>query len=249
MWRIFDQWGSSANTKHGSIKCSASELLTLYSLLRHFAETRLPQQDPNLSGQLHCFYLACKAVDTIMIAKRGRIPMAEAGTNLRTCLHEWLTTHKELHGDAHVKPKTHWAFDIADQFVSDPWIVDSFVIERLHLRVRAIAENVKMLTGYAGSVLSGIVNHHSHHAQECLPGCGLLGRAAALPSIPGVLLSDRMEIQGLTFSVGDFVAHGSQLGCLVACCLEAGDLFGVVNLWTKVEQLSQHSSKWENTYR
>ena len=127
--------------------------------------------------------------------------------------------------------------------------MDAFVIERLHLRVKAIADNVKVLTGYASSVLSGVVNYHSHLAQHCLPGCGLVGRTAAPPSLPGVLLSDCMEVAGLRFAVGDFAARGGQLGRVVACCLEADDLFGLVDIWAKVEQVSQHSSKWENASR
>ena len=213
-------------------------------MLRHFVETRLPQQDPFLSGKLQCFYMVCKAVDTILYAKRGLIPMAEAGARLRACLQEYLALHKVEYGQRGVKPKTHWAFDIADQLMQDKGVIDAFVIERLHLRVRAIADNVKGLSTFSSSVLSGVVNYHSHTAQSCIPGCGLSGKTFVPKGHPDVLLSDHIDIGGKTFSVSDFVARGDELGLVIACCVEGLDLFVIVDLWGKVAQISQHSSRW-----
>ena len=62
-----------------------------------------------------------------------------------------------------------------------------------------------------------------------------------------MLLSDHVDIGGRTFSFGDFVARGDEVGLVVACCVEGQDLFVIVDLWSKVAQISQHSSSWEGT--
>ena len=94
---------------------------------------------------------------------------------------------------------------------------------------------------YSSSVLSGIVNYHSHIAESCLPGCGLTGKTFSPHRHADVLLSDHMDVGGKTFSVGDFVGRGDELGCVVACCVEGLDLFAIV-----VAQVTQHSSRWES---
>ena len=95
------------------------------------------------------------------------------------------------------------------------------------------------------SVLSGVVHVHSHRAQGCLPGCGLVGKAVVPDNHPDVLFSDHMEIRGKHFSVGDFAARGGELGYLVACCIEGDDLFAIVDVWNKVAEVSQHSTMWD----
>ena len=243
LWRIFNEFGAKANSSHATIKCSASELLTLYALLRHYAETRL--RHPALAGKVQVFFLACKAVDNILLAKRGLLPMAEAGANLRECLQRYLACHLQVYGNNGVIPKTHWAFDVADQLCTDKWVFDAFAIERLHLRVRTIADNVHNLRQFETSVLSGVVNYHSAMCQQCIPGCGLTGRTHQPEGHPGVLLSDKLDLGGKQFAFGDFVARGEEVGVVVACCVEGQDLFIVVDLWSKATQVSQHSSTWE----
>ena len=60
-----------------------------------------------------------------------------------------------------------------------------------------------------------------------------------------MLLSDHVDIGGKSFSVGDFVARGDELGLVVECCVESQDLFAIVDQWGKVAQISQHSSTWD----
>ena len=51
-----------------------------------------------------------------------------------------------VYGREHVKPKTHWVFDIADQLEEHAWLgilFDAFTIERFHVRVKRTAVDVK----------------------------------------------------------------------------------------------------------
>ena len=173
--------------------------------------------------------------------------MPQASHMLRNCLRKYMVAHVAEYGHDHIKPKTHWAFDICDQLAQDAWLFDAFVIERLHLRVKSIAENVKNLRQFEASVLSGVLNSHVRRAAESLPGCGLLGRTISPPGEPEILLSDSVELGGKVFAVGDCVLHGKELGSVVACCSNGHDLFVFVDTWTRVSQMSPHSSKWDKS--
>ena len=195
LWRIFDSYGEKANRSHGSIKCSASELLGLYAMLRHFVEDRVPC-DARLADHRACFLQLCDAVDSILLAKRGRAPMISAARSLRAALSSYLAKHVAVHGSAGVKPKAHWALDIPDQFESDMCVADCFVIERLHLRVKAAAENVSRLETFERSVLSGVVNSHARLAQNASVRNGLVGRCAPFPGVSGAMVADHLERKG-----------------------------------------------------
>jgi len=82
LWRIFDSYGSRSNRQHDDIKCSASELLSLYSLLRHYFERRVPDHE-GLRPYKEAFCLACGAADLIMAAQRGVTPTNDPGVLLK----------------------------------------------------------------------------------------------------------------------------------------------------------------------
>ena len=85
LWRVFDMYGAKSNRTHEALKCGASELLSLYPMLRHFFECRVPRSQ-DFDKQLEVFLKICDAVDNILGAKRGDIPMASAGQELRRIL-------------------------------------------------------------------------------------------------------------------------------------------------------------------
>ena len=85
MWRIFDKRGRENNEEHEKIKACASELLSLYAILRHWCECRLPRR-PDIQEQKDVFLQACEAVDVKLLAKRGPLPMTDAVVRLRALM-------------------------------------------------------------------------------------------------------------------------------------------------------------------
>ncbi len=97
---------------HGAVKCSASELLCLYGLLRHFAEVRLGDatrratdaarrttdagSDDPIAGELLSFMLMCKAVDILLFAKRGALPLVVACLGVTKDQRRWLRVTSRL---------------------------------------------------------------------------------------------------------------------------------------------------------
>ena len=247
--RIFNAQFAASNEKAGHLKCSASELLSLYVLLRHWAEAHLPIADERIAEHAKCFFTACAAVDMLLMAKRHEIPMGIAGVALRAALVDHMRASIALYGADRPKPKNHWAFDVCDQLESDAWLWDTFVVERLHLRVRAVAEKCCSLQDYERTVLSGVVNLQAARANTAL-GVDSSSSAAPFPGLPGAFVSDSVNTACSRFRVGDFVLHGdAELGCIVACAIEAAAFYLVVDEWSKIEDVTAHSSTWRGCGR
>ena len=162
--RVFDSYRTSPGDDAGKLKCSASELLSLYGLIRHYAETQLPEEE---SAARKSFMASCEVLDLLMLCKRGIAAPAETAAQLRVATAKHLRLHLEAHGSSGVRPKHHWVLDIPDQILQDGLLLDSFVIERKHLHVKAIAEHVKNTHVFERSVLAGVTNVHMQRAREC----------------------------------------------------------------------------------
>ena len=242
MWRIFDEYGQSANKEHAALKCSASELLGLYGMFRHFVETRLPD-DPRVHGERTSFLLIAKAVDIILLAKRHAIPLHEAGVRLREALSAHLEHKKRTQGNGRVVPKTHWAFDISDFMCVDDILYDCFVVERLHLRAKKVAQHVLNLKHYERSVLSGVINGHVALLRETSAIAQLVGRSAPFPGFGNCRVADRAELSGFRLRVDDFVFRGSAFGKVRACCEDHDELYAIVDELQLVTEMSPHSNK------
>ena len=73
--RIFDSWRVSE--KHpDKLKCGASELLSVYNLLRHFVDVHVPRHE-DMEDKRMSFESCCKVVDLLRAAKHN---MAEVTT-------------------------------------------------------------------------------------------------------------------------------------------------------------------------
>jgi hypothetical protein len=105
--RVFDQYGAQANATSSTIKASASEMLSLYGLLRHWAATSLPTGDARLAEEVAIFGLAADCLDTVLNVKRGLVATRAGGAELQRKLVQHGERHMRHHGSKHWKPKNH----------------------------------------------------------------------------------------------------------------------------------------------
>lgn len=148
VYALFDCYhlGNAEATK---LTALASEMISVYSVLRHFVETQIVE-DESIRTQRESFHAACKIIDIMLLAKRGVMDLGTAAVSLRRAVTVHMDLFKVAYGTAYIKPKHHWMFDIADMMLRDTrkqnrhhTLVDAFVIERLHLRVRGPVEHIK----------------------------------------------------------------------------------------------------------
>ena len=202
LWQVFDTNRCPSNDK---LKASASEMLGLYALLRHFVETRL-EDARDIDLQKTSFFAACHIVDIILLAKQGRSDMSRASGMLVAALRDFLEKHKAAYGEDHIKPKFHYMFDVACQWEHQQEVFDVFVIERLHLRVKTVAELIRNPSTFERSCLSSLLNSHVKLLQNENFGDGLTGRSAKLDGT-FASVADGMRIAGMQLSVGDIIFH------------------------------------------
>lgn len=167
---------------------------------------------------------------------------AGCGGELDVAMASHLRFHMAAYGDQHIRPKHHWLLDVPGQLRRDRLLLDAFIIERIHLRIKAAAEKVRKTTSFERSVLSTSVTMHLNTLEQFCPHGGLLGRTAPMPGVDGAIVADQMEVVGVRFCVGDIVFFGEFAGALAACCLEGDCLFAVVRELAKTRDVTSTAS-------
>ena len=248
LYRIFDEYRADAAHRKEKIKGSSSEVLGLYTLLRHWVETKL-EHHPELELKRSSFDACCLVVDMILDAKRGAVALRDAVPALRNALAMHMQRHLAAYGRAHVKPKHHWLWDVAEQLVRDPLVLDAFITERLHLRAKDACEPVDNTRQFERSALSGLLRNHKRALSAGIREAGLLGPSRPLADAPHVIVADHMDANGLAVSVGDFVSREGSMGEVVACLAEDQEMFAVLKMTELVQRISPSSVRYRITGR
>ena len=242
LWRIFDQ---SRKALQDKVKASASEMLLLYVLLRQFFVSRIAHR-PELAANLRSFCAACACVDILLSAKRRHISTRDASARLFAALRHHGICHVAAYGNQNLKPKFHWLWDIAELLCKDDFVLDCFVVERLHKRAKSIANNIRNTRCYERSVLAGVLAvHRSSLRTPGSPVFGLAGQTAPLPDCQAVSIGRRLVHEGLHISVGDMVFADDAMGCVAACCMQGGMLYVVVEEMVCHGHATKHSTIWQ----
>ena len=106
--------------------------------------------------------------------------------------------HVAAYGKEHLKPKFHYLWDVAEQLARDPFVVDCFIVERLHLRAKRAAKDVENTRAYERSVLTGVlISHTNALVDEGSAELGLVGRAAHVPGHTRAVVSRGCVSQGV----------------------------------------------------
>jgi hypothetical protein len=216
--RVFDSFRHRSSKRADALKATASELLGLYALIRHYVETKVPNDRAPLAQA--SFDACCKCVDIINWARHGRITTAEAAPMLKAAVQDYIRKHKAAYGKDHLIPKHAWLWDIVSQMERDIEVLDMFVVERGHLGVKHIAERVDNLRVYERSVLSGHITDRLRLLHEQQAPTRLLGKEVLSREYPNSVFSRSMAFDSLLLSVGDVVVRENELGRIVACARE-----------------------------
>jgi hypothetical protein len=233
LYHIFDKFRSKASDKADRLKASASEMLGVYGLIRHWSATIVGHVD-RISPQRQSFDAGCAVVDLILQAKRVVVSANDASGALVRLMSTHLRLHKAAYGVDHIKPKHHWLLDFAQQLGEVGCVIDAFIIERLHLRVKRQEHLVKELRVFEVSVLAGIVNIQFDEAAKPLSS-GLRGSPY---TYQGVDVADHIVVGSLRLSVGDVVLRGAQAGVIKLCVEDEAVLMTIVEELTMVEQVA-----------
>jgi hypothetical protein len=185
--------------------------------------------------------------DVLLAIKRGLIPAGTGATQLETATRTFLELHKVCYGGQHLKPKHHWMLDLGPQVRRDRMILDAFVVERQHLLVKAVAENIRNTSQYEESLMSSMITVQIKTVRELHLSDELIGRTSLLEGMPGVLVADKMAIHSFTVTVDEVVLRGHEAGVVVACAREGVELFCFVAPMDKLAQVTEQAAKFRRT--
>jgi hypothetical protein len=226
--RIFDT-ARSSDKDPDRLRGNCSEMLGVYTLIRHYFDLHVPVVDDLRLAKLS-FDAVCRVIDCLLTAKRlGGDPMVQA-TQLRAALSHHLECHQAAYGVEHIKPKHHWMLDVPPQVVRDGLVLDTFVIERRHLLVKAVADHIDNTAHFERNVLSSVLTCLFHQGVSRL-GHGLIGRTEPWAEFPGAYVAGRTQVGGLEVAAGDFVFRGDFGGFVLGCAFQHGSFFAIVEVW------------------
>jgi hypothetical protein len=183
-----------------------------------------------------------------MLAKKQLLPMRQAADLLRRGLSDWMSLHIEVYGSDDVHPKFHWMFDVCNQMEIDDHVYDQFIIERLHLTVKPHAERCLNTRRYERSVLSGVINSQLDSLGRMRQDCTILdSEVVKIEGFHDAELADKMDVLGMTITVGDIVLFGDTAGRVLACVNENNVFGAIVDEFRRIRQVSPSCANWQQT--
>ena len=245
--RMFNEYKIPSDDQVHTVKGSITDILGVYSLVRHIVETTPELNRPELDLERASFFKGCSVVDSMLAAKRLQVSLREAAAYVREANVQHLQAHVAAYGKRKVKPKNHWAFDVADAMErDDEWMFlpDALSLERIHVTVKQVAIKVKNTNEFERSTLSTLCLVHKQRLLGDVLEDGLRGPTATIAE--DVILGRRIEIGSVRISEGDVVfrCRGSiALGVVIACAKALDEHHLVVEELEAPQVLTPHSYK------
>jgi hypothetical protein len=199
----------------------------------------------DLEAERLSFELACDALDLILECKRmPRADIPSVCADLRITKSKHMDAHLAAYGSQYLIPKHHQSLaHVADQLEEDGFALDMFVIERLNLRVKHVAEPVHNLLRFENSVLSSLLTRHHNELQTAFLKEGLQGKIRPMQDRPGVRVANSAAFQSFSASALDVVIRGDFVG-RVHSCADADDGQGVFLL---LQELVPCEPRWRTS--
>jgi hypothetical protein len=138
------------------LKCSASEGLSVYCVLRLFLMVIvLPTAPPEeVRAACGCYFKLCAVIDILLRTARGGVK----ATDLHAAIADHLRTFLQTHGDADWLPKCHFAMHLASQLRHHGFLLSCWVHERKHKEIKRYANEVcNCNRSFEGSVTESVL--------------------------------------------------------------------------------------------
>ena len=148
---LFNDAKRTANVKAGHFKCSASEGLSLYLILSHWATHILPAD--TCTAEREAFVALCDIIDCM----RATAFIHVAGSTIVKAVELFLELYDKAYGLEWSTPKFHWMLhfgDFCDRFKE---LVSCWPLERKHKTPKGYGAEVRDTRKYEQSVLHEVI--------------------------------------------------------------------------------------------
>ena len=205
------------------MKLLASDCLTMYPLLRRFTEIYLMDFLPD---RANVFLALCDVADALAKAKHQQYSCRRTMANqIRDLVHRYLKARQQLDGDGNTIPKHHCLSHLSDQLLLDGLLLDTWVLERMHLLLKGHEEHILHSKKFEQTVITRAVLERTRQLQNATCEHQLIG--PQIESHAKQLLAKN----GQRFCVNDLVFPCGETSrcCLVRACF-GGETFSLVLL-------------------
>ena len=234
--------------QEGNVKCSASEALGIYNVIKAFISKHISHLDA-MRYQIDSYYTLCNVLDCIFGCRNGRF----GHVDLQRHLSAFVVAHQKAYASSLWVPKHHYLQHLAMMLERHGKVVGCFVHERKHRVAKRYAENVRKVDKtFDVSVLKDVLASNIRDLQdkEILP-LGIrspkeasyeltLAVCNALNTAGDVQYGKQVHFSwGSTATVGDFLlfqGDGTQVGEAVAFISCGDDVFALVQVWLPAGQ-------------
>lgn len=238
-----------AASKEG-FKGMASELLYVYPLVEQFAATII-QPSGQLQQELQCFFKMCTIVRLLQVVKMQPELDERVLNHLQTQQKEHLLLFCAIYGTERVVPKHHYSLHIVPQIRKNNILLDAFVLERKHIALKRVAENIHNLNHFERSVLA---RHFAEYvASEADPFTDkLLGATAEYDEIAvalaakQVLVAEAMQVKANKIHVKDILL-GNSFAYEVLACMRVDSSFKLLAQVYEAVGVTGHGKTWKRT--
>ena len=141
--------------KDGRFKCTASEALSLYSVLAVFLQTVCVASDIAV-GACAVYFALCDVIDCIIGSQYGRTTPEQ----LMHAVHLFMQMFVTEFGFDKAHSKFHWLLHLGYELRTYGTLLSCFVHERKHRMVKRYAQDVKNTLHFEATVLHEVTSHH-----------------------------------------------------------------------------------------
>ena len=212
---IFSTAREKAWREGSGFKAGASEMLLAFPLVMHFLHVVVSNMGLGVGKQVESYEKLGRVLAIVRLGKEGDV----TGAELRLALREHGDAFEKAYPEYTAKPKDHWVHHIPSHVERDGLILDAFVGERKHQRIKAAALAVKNTESFEESVLLRVVAQQLQTLCEADKFRDRLRSPRPLEGVHGVSVSSSMVFRGTTLSVGDCMLVDGTL-CFVKRCVE-----------------------------
>ncbi|OLQ13463.1 hypothetical protein AK812_SmicGene2515 [Symbiodinium microadriaticum] len=140
----------------GEFKCSASQGLSIYPLVRIFVLVHaVSLAEATVRQACNSFLKLCMVLDLLLEGNKGQ-PIGAPELRTRIAAHS--QAFLKVHGEEAVIPKFHYALHLPSQLHRHGRLISCFCHERKHKQIKAVADNLhKVTTTFEHTVMADVV--------------------------------------------------------------------------------------------
>lgn len=218
---IFSDARADKHRKAQHIKCQASDLLSIMSVLAHFTRSVLLRHAVD-NGVTVCRAFLALARVCELINDTSRIEVKPE--KLLADVYRFLDLFVAAWGFEWLTPKLHWMLHYSEALQKNKRLFNCFCLERKHRTAKRYAEMVTNITKHSSkNILQEILCHQLSRCKESYTFCFDVGLISGRPAPPRARRNILMACAGdLEDDVEINVALQSRINALEAC--SAGDV-------------------------